>query len=181
MHLLAQFLILWRMKLKNLILILMVAIFATSCNSYQHIYDDASRKRQKQIQGERSANVTGDILMIFGSAVLESATGVVTEYYPEGQTFKRLNFKNPTKDTLFVNMVTDVSWDNENYLDFMDIRIPPQDNCRLLLPIGINYNVYFGNTNNPENDELIEINTGLKRRFVLKPGMTMPADSIFAD
>jgi hypothetical protein len=59
----------------------------------------------------------------------------------------------------------------------MDIRIPPETNCRILVPLGADYNVYFSNTIQNDDDELIQINTGELKKLKLKPGMTIVIDA----
>ena len=73
-------------------------------------------------------------------------------------------------------MLTDFMFRDNTYCDFMDIRIPPGENCRLLMPFGAVYNVYFSNTPTPDDDEMIQIDTGLKNRIILYPGMTKVKD-----
>jgi hypothetical protein len=71
-------------------------------------------------------------------------------------------------------MLTDFFWDEDNYCDFMDIRIPPKEKCKLLLPVDANYNVYFSATPEKDDDEHIEINTNDFKRISLYPGLTLP-------
>lgn len=167
------------MKKTGYILILLTILFSGGCNSYNYIYDNSSRERQHELQNKRAGNACGDVFLVFGSILFEATTGVYVGYMPEGQNFRRIKLVNPTSDTLYVNMLTDLYWDNENYCDFMDIRIPPGEKCRLLLPIDANYNIYFGATENPEEDKLLEFNTSLVRKVKLIP-MTLN-DSIFID
>ena len=160
------------MKKKATIAALLLVLGAYSCTSPKYIHDSSSHKRQKELRASRSGNVTGDILMALGSIIFSAATDIDVSYFPEGQEFKNFKLVNNTTDTMFVNMLTDATWDNENYCDFMDIRIPPQEKCKILVPMGVNYNVYFGVTENPEKDEFVEINTFDVRKLGLKPGMT---------
>ena len=37
------------------------------------------------------------------------------------------------------------------YCDFLDFRIPPNSNCRILVPFDAEYNVYFSKT--PESED----------------------------
>ena len=143
-----------------------------SCTSPKYIHDSSSHKRQKELRSNRSGNVAGDILLTLGSIIFSAATDTDVAYFPEGQDFKNFKLINNTKDTMFVNMLTDATWDNEGYCDFMDIRIPPEEKCKILVPMGVNYNVYFGVSENPEKDEFVEINTFNVRKLSLKPGMT---------
>jgi hypothetical protein len=166
------------MKITNQVLILILIFSSLSCNSYKYIHDSDSKKRQHEIQKNRSGNVVSGIFLTLGSAIFGAATGVYVGYTPEGQNFKRLIIKNPSTDTMYVNMLTDVSWDNENYCDFMDIRVPPGKKCKVLVPLDVTYNIYFGNTDHPEKDELLEINTAEIRKITLFPKITLTGDTI---
>lgn len=153
-------------------LVSIILIFSHSCISYREIYDGPSRERQQQIQGSRSVNVLTDGVITIGSVIVVAITGIYVGYVPEVQDFRRLVLENPMPDTMFVNMVTDFSRNKKDFCDFMDIRIPPLGKCRLLVPLRVNYNIYFGITDNPENDEQVGINTSNTRKLTLKPGMT---------
>jgi hypothetical protein len=58
----------------------------------------------------------------------------------------------------------------------MNIRIPPKQSCRMLVPVNASYNIYFSNTPQTDDDELLEINTTEKKRISLQPGMTLISD-----
>ena len=73
-------------------------------------------------------------------------------------------------------MLYEVITDENDYCDFMDIRIPPQTKCKVMVPINANYNVYFSNTPESEDDELLEINTSETKNLLLIPGMTKLTD-----
>jgi hypothetical protein len=73
-------------------------------------------------------------------------------------------------------MLTDIYWDKDDYCDFMDIRIPPKQSCRILVPVNAVYNVYFSETPQNDDDEMIEIKTSEKSRINLLPGMTLISD-----
>jgi hypothetical protein len=159
-------------KAITFLLICVIFLYLQSCITYREIYDTPSRERQRDIQGSRLANAAIDGLLSVSSAFLVATTGIYTGFIPEGNEFRKLVLLNPTPDTMFVNIVTDFSRNKKDFCDFMDIRIPPQAKCRLLLPLGVKYNVYFGITGNPENDEMVGINTAQTRKLVLKPGST---------
>lgn len=148
-----------------------------SCSSPKYIHDQSSFERQKELKKDRSGNVFTDIglgiVSVFSSAALQVDVG----WYPNEQEFMKLNLKNPTNDTMFVNMLTDLYWDKEDYCDFMDIRIPPMANCKILVPVNANYNLYFSNTSESDDDEMLEINTSDIRKIALMPGLTLNADT----
>lgn len=105
------------------------------------------------------ANVFGGILIGTVSLVASTYIGEEIVWEPTHQNFKKLRLINPTLDTLNVNMLTDVYLDKDDYCDFMDIRIPPAQNCRVLVPVNAVYQIYFSNTPQNDDDELLEINT----------------------
>ncbi len=160
------------MKTNITIFAILFLLVQFSCTSSKYIHDQSSIKRQKELRSSRSGKVAADILLTIGSAIFSTATETDMDYIPHDQEFKNFKLINTTNDTMFVNMLTDVSWDNEDYCDFMDIRIPPIENCKILVPLGVNYNIYFGTSVDPEQDEFIEINTSEIRKVALKPGLT---------
>lgn len=112
-----------------------------------------------------------------GSAFVGAMLECEVDYVPSEQQFKKINLINPTNDTIYVNMLTDLVWDNKNYCDFMDIRIPPKLNCKVMVPMHAVYNLYFSNTPQNDDDEMIEMYTTDVKRFRLYPGMTLEADT----
>lgn len=159
-------------------LFLVAGIMIFSCSTQKYIYDSSGLNRQKELKNMRTSHVFGDILVgslsIFSSAFL----GTEVEWQPTEQQFKRLNLINPTSDTIYVNMLTDIYWDENNYCDFMDIRIPPNKNCKVLVPVNANYNLYFSNTPEKDDDEMLEIFTGSLTKISLQPGLTVLNDTI---
>lgn len=149
-----------------------------SCASPKYFHDESSYERQKELRGCRSSNVFCDIASgvssVFFAAMLDSDV----EFYPTEQQFKKINLINTSNDTMYVNMLTDVVWDEKGYCDFMDIRIPPQLNCKVMVPIDANYNLYFSNTPESDDDELLEIFTNDVKTISLHPGLTAVSDTI---
>jgi hypothetical protein len=154
-----------------------IAIVVCSCSTPQYIYDGSSQNRQKELQSTRTSRVFGDVLIgslsIFSSAYL----GAEVEWQPSEQNFKKLNLLNPTNDTIYINMLTDIFWDKNDYCDFMDIRIPPDRNCRILVPVNAEYNVYFSKTPENDDDEMLKINTRATKHITFKPGLTVTSES----
>lgn len=148
-----------------------------SCATPQYFFDESSKKRQKELRQSRSGNVVGDIFVGIGSVFVGAMLETEIDIYPTDQEFKKLNLINPTTDTMYVNMLTDVYWDEENYCDFMDIRIPPKLNCKVMVPVNANYNLYFSNTPESDDDEMLEIFTTEIKRISLTPGITAVQDT----
>ncbi|NQU54737.1 MAG: hypothetical protein HQ522_19620 [Bacteroidetes bacterium] len=155
-----------------------VFVFLFSCSSPKYFYDQSSLERQKELKKDRSGNVLTDIgigiISIFSSAALDVDFG----WYPSEQEFKKIKLINPCSDTMYINMLTDVYWDKEDYCDFMDIRIPPKTTCKVLVPVNANYNLYFSKTPEDTDDEMLEIFTSDIKRISLYPGITVENDTI---
>lgn len=164
-------------QLSSLPILCLSFIFLISCSTPQYFHDTASAKRQKELRDSRSANIVGDILIGISTACMSAALETEIEFIPTEQQFKKLNLVNPTPDTIYVNMLSDVVWDKENYCDFMDLRIPPFKTCKVMVPINANYNLYFSTTPNEDDDEMMEIYTTSTKRILLKPGTTILSET----
>ena len=151
--------------------LLSVAVLVYSCTSQKYIYDVSSSNRQKELKDTRSGHVFGDILIASISVASSAFGGTEVDWQPTDQHFKKLNLVNPTSDTIYVNMLTDIYWDKNDYCDFMDIRIPPKGNCRILVPVDADYNVYFSKTIQNDDDEFLHFNTSELKQIHLKPGI----------
>jgi hypothetical protein len=157
--------------------LLCLFVVVCSCTAQKHIHDISSSNRQEELKARRSGYFFGDVLSASVSIISSTIIGSEVDWQPTGHQFKKLKLVNPTPDTVYVNMLTDIYWDENDYCDFMDIRIPPETNCRILVPLGADYNVYFSNTIQNDDDELIQINTGELKKLKLKPGMTIVIDA----
>jgi hypothetical protein len=71
-----------------------------------------------------------------------------------------------------------ILWGKDDFCDFFDIRIPPQKNCKELMPVNTNYNLYFSNTPEESDDEMLEIFTGKIKSVTLFPELTVINNSI---
>lgn len=167
-----------KLKKINYITLLTIALLFYSCSSPKYFYDSNSRDRQIELRKNRTGNTFANIGLSVASIFVMAAVNVDVGLFPEGQEFKKLKVINPTNDTIYINMLTDVFWDEDNYCDFMDIRIPPKQKCRVLVPVNANYNLYFSNTSENDDDELMEIFTNDIKKISLYPGLTHPKDSI---
>ena len=156
----------------QIVTFLLMVAFTISCSSPKYFHDTVSRDRQIELKKHRSGNVFADVGLTMASIFISTAVNVELGVYPTGQDFKKLRIINPTSDTLYVNMLTDVYWDENNYCDFMDIRIPPNEKCKMLVPVDANYNLYFSNTLESDDDEMLEINTNKVKKISLYPGLT---------
>ena len=159
------------------LLIISILIIFQSCSAPKYIHDTSSYERQKELRSNHGGNVFGEIIVGIGSAFVGAMLECEMDYVPSDQEFKKLKLINITNDTLYINMLTDLVWDDENYCDFMDIRIPPKLKCKVMVPMHAAYNLYFSNTPQNDDDEMIEIYTTDVKRFSLYPGMTLEADS----
>lgn len=163
-------------RLPKTIFIVLIIILQ-GCASPKHIYHKPSYERQKELKNSRGANVFIDIMAGIGSVCVGAMLDTEVDYVPTDQQFKKLKLINPTTDTMYINMLTDLVWDNEDYCDFMDIRIPPKQKCKVMVPMHAAYHLYFSNTPQSDDDEMIEIFTTDVKRFSLYPGITLDGDS----
>lgn len=154
-------------------LVILFSLFSFGCAAPQYFHDITSMERQKDLRESRSVNIFSDIIVGISTVCISAALDTEIEFYPHDQQFKKIKLQNPTSDTIYVNMLTDVYWDKNDYCDFMDIRIPPYMNCKVMVPVEANYHLYFSNTPQSDDDELLEIFTSDIRRISLKPGMTL--------
>jgi hypothetical protein len=159
--------------------LLISTIFLSSCITYQYIQDQESLLLQKKIQGKRTVNVLGDSFLTMGTVVLGALTGIYVGYTPGMRNLKSVRLINKSTDTLQVNLLSDQIWKDSVYCDIRDVRIPPGEKCRILIPATAQYNLYFSNTMDmEEDDEIIQFNPNMQSKFILYPGMTIQkADS----
>jgi hypothetical protein len=157
-------------KTLSILILASITIALSSCNSINYIHHSPSKKRQLELKKMRSKNTFGNIGLAVGSMVLSSAVDIEMDVFPDRE-FKKLKLLNKSNDTLYVNMLTDIYWDEQNYCDFYDLRIPPHKKSKLLVPVDANYNLYFSNTSIDTDDELLEINTNDFYKIVLYPGL----------
>ncbi len=96
-------------------LLLALSLFVLSCSSPKYFYDESSLERQKELQNTRCSNVFCDVMLGIGSVFIAVATETDVAYVPSDQQFKKLNLINPGNDTIYVNMLTDLIWDKNDY------------------------------------------------------------------
>lgn len=153
-------------------------LFLLSCSTPKYFHDESSLIRQKEIQSSRAANITEDII----NGIFEVSSAALLEmepdWNPSERQFKKVKLVNPSTDTIYVNMLTDLEWDENDYCDFMDIRIPPKTDCKILVPTEAAYNLYYSNTPQSDDDELMEIFTSDVFKLILDPGRLAVKDSL---
>ena len=111
----------------------------------------------------------GEGFLVVGSAIGAAFTGIDLYTQTQGRAFRKLKLLNDSKDTLFVNMVTDYQWKDSTYFDIREIVMPPLMSMKLIVPIGVAYNIYFRNDYNAPDDAKVEINTSDTGKVRLKP------------
>lgn len=148
-----------------------------SCKTSGYITDQESVKRQKEMRKYRTGVNFADIGLLVASSVGTVLTGV--NVYPEAQSqsFKKMTLISLSKDTLFVNMVTDWLWKDSVYCDIKDIVMPPRQSAKIIVPMGAAYNIFFRNDYYAPDDEKVEVNTSEITRVKLKP-ITEKPDTI---
>ena len=158
------------MKMKaRLISVFLSVLILWSCSVSGYITDPESIKRQKEMHNHRTGVNIGDGFLFVGSAVASAFTGIDFNSHPETQSYRKMRLLNESKDTLFVNMVTDWQWKDSTYFDIREIVLPPQKSMKLIVPMGITYNIYFRNDYNAPDDEKLEINTSSNSTVRLRP------------
>jgi len=140
-----------------------------SCKTSAYITDQESIERQKEMRKYRTGVNFADVGLIVASSVGAAITGIAI--YPNTQThaFKKMKLDNEAADTLFVNMVTDWRWKDSVYCDIREIVIPPLRSAKVIVPMGVAYNVFFRTDFNARDDEKVEINTAEMIKVRLKP------------
>lgn len=93
------------------------------------------------------------------------------EFEANDRSFKKLKLENTSNDTMYVNMLSDLYWDENDFCDFMDIRIPPKRTCKVMVPMDATYNLYYSTTPEGDDDELLEIFTNDFKKLQLKQGI----------
>jgi hypothetical protein len=152
---------------KRIVPIVLSLFIIWSCSVSNYITDPQSIERQKRMHEQRTGVNIFEGFLFVGSAILSAFTGWVV-YHGEGQSYRKLKLLNQSADTLFVNLVTDYQWKDSAYFDIKDIVLPPNKRMRLIVPMGVSYNVYFRDAYD-KPDEKIEINTGGTGTVKLNP------------
>lgn len=149
-----------------------------SCKTSGYITDQESIQRQKEMRKYRTGLNFADVGLLVASSVGAVLTGVNVYPEPQSQSFKKIRLVNESKDTLFVNMVTDWLWKDSVYCDIKDIVMPPLQSAKIIVPMGAAYNIFFRNDYNAPDDEKAEINTSEISRVRLHPGIVQKSDTI---
>ena len=158
------------MKIINRLIVSIVSLSITySCTTSAYITDPVSAHRQREMMSNRTGNNILDGGLLVVSTVVAVFTGVVIYPKPQEQSFRKMVILSQSKDTLFINMVTNFQWKESGYADIRDIVMPPFKRAKIIVPMGADYNVYFRNNYFAPDDEKIEVNTSNKRRLKLKP------------
>jgi len=118
----------------------------------------------------RSGVKAGDILLNTANLVMSVTLGTEFEIAASNRAFKHILVSNVSTDTMTVNMVTDIEWEDSVFCDIMGIVLPPKAQQKLLVPYPAAYNVYFKTSKTDE--EQLEFRTDDKiKEIKLKPGM----------
>ena len=140
-----------------------------SCSVSGYITDPESIQRQKKMHEYRTGKNIGEGFLVAGLAMGALFTGGDFYANPQSQQYRNMKLVNDSKDTLFVNMITDWQWKDSTYFDIRDIVLPPLKSAKIIVPIGIAYNVFFRNDYKTPDDEEVEINTAQTEKLRLKP------------
>ncbi len=159
-------------------LLLLAGLVNGACHSLSYINDEDSVERQKELHRKRLGNTAGNIALSIGSVVGALFTGVYISFIPSERKMKRIALVNHSTGTMQVNMLSGETAEAESYCDFLNIRIPPQKTCRLLVPESTMYNLYFREVKDSSDiDEVLELNVSEISKIFLTPGMTFPSET----
>jgi len=142
-------------------------IVFSSCVTSAYITDQESIERQKEMRKYRTGVNFADVGLLVASSAGAIFTGVNVYPDPKPQSFRRLAMISESKDTLFVNMVTDWIWKDSVYCDIREIIIPPLKTAKVIVPMGAAYNIFFRTDFNAPDDEKVEMNTAETKRVKL--------------
>jgi hypothetical protein len=163
------------MKIISRIIAVYVTLYLiVSCKTSGYITDQESIHRQKQMRKYRTGINIADVGLLVASSVGAAFTGVNLYPEPQSKSFRKMVLISESKDTLFVNMVTDWLWKDSAYCDIREIVLPPMQSAKIIVPLGAAYNIFFRNDFNAPDDEKVEINTSKTRRLKLKPEKEKP-------
>ena len=158
------------MIIRSIVIYISLSVLLSSCKTSGYITDQESIQRQKEMRKYRTGVNFADVGLIVASSVGAVLTGV--NFYSDQQShaFKKMMLVNESKDTLFVNMVTDWLWKDSVYCDIRDIVMPPLKSAKVIVPMGAAYNIFFRNNYYAPDDEKVEVNTSEINKVRLKPG-----------
>lgn len=163
------------MPSKVCLLIVITLIAISGCTSTKYLTDQVSIDRQHEMRRHRTGGNAVDVLLNLTNLIISVTLGSDFEPVQSERAFKKISIQNKSRDSLYVNMVTDVLWKDNEYCDIMGIALPAGAKQRILVPYPAAYNVYFRTPDSEE--EHIEIQTDSKTRvFKLQPRMVI--DSI---
>lgn len=153
------------------LIVLAAFIFCGGCTNTRYLTDPLSIGRQHDMKKHRVGTNAGQVGLNLINLILSETINTEYAISKGDRAFKKISIVNPSSDSLFVNMVTDVLWKETGYCDIMGIVLPPGSKQKLLVPYPAAYNVYFRTPSTEE--EKLEIRTDSKyRRFELRTGMT---------
>lgn len=156
------------MKIFSRLIVIFIALFILwSCSVSGYITDTQSIQRQRKMHTYRTGVNIGEGFLVVLSSISSVFTGINFYSQPQSRSYRNMKLVNESRDTLFVNMLTDWQWKDSTYFDIREIVMPPQKSLKVIVPIGISYNVFFRNEYKAPDDEKLEINTLKTRRVKL--------------
>lgn len=162
----------------RLIAICIILSILVSCTTSAYITDPESVHLQKEMRKFRTGLNFAEAGLLMASSIGEAFTGIAVYPESQSQSFRKLVLVNQSKDTLYVNMITDQVWKDSTYCDIRDIVMPPLQSAKVIVPMGAAYNVFFRNDYSAPDDEKVEVNTALVRKVKLFPKMIEPLDTL---
>jgi hypothetical protein len=138
------------------------------CASTKYITDHNSIYLQHQMHVHRSGVKTGDILLNTANFIMSVTLGTEFEITASERAFKHIVIGNESVDTMTVNMVTDIEWEDSVYCDIMGIVLPPKAQQKLLVPYPAAYHIFYCTPYRSEDSLLIQTNDK-KKQYNLIP------------
>lgn len=157
--------------------LLTLILLSVSCKSYTYIFDKDSYQRQQEITTDRNANIGSSFALGFGIIMSQAILNTDIDLDYGSKQYKKIKLYNTTSDTMYVNLLSDILFNDSTYCDFLDIRIPPNEKSKLVVPLNANYNVYFSTTPDSTDDEMITISTNDIKDIKLYPGLSSSSRS----
>jgi hypothetical protein len=131
---------------RNLIFILLAAFILGGCASSQYITDKDSIKRQQKMKMHRVGVNAGTVCLNMLSMTVAVLLNSAYEPFTSEQTSRKIKLVNLESDTMTVNMVTDILFQDSIYCDVMGIVLPPGASQKVLIASPGAYNIYYRTT-----------------------------------
>ena len=100
-------------------------LFCGGCTNTRYLTDSTSIGRQHHMRANRTGANLGDVGINVANFLIAAIFNTQYEVHSRDRTFKRISIVNQSADSLYINMVTDIVWEEDGYCDIMGIVLPP--------------------------------------------------------